>query len=452
MRRRVVITGLGSVSALGVGAGALWAGLLEGTPRLKRIGRFDPAGFPCRLAGEVPDYAVKDFVPKSYRKATKVMARDIELAVGAAKTAADDAGLVTRWQAEETPGTPMTYPGARMGCQIGAGLIAAEEHEMTQALATARENSETGGVNAAGAFSLRKWGGEGGGGMENLTPLWLLKYLPNMLACHVTIVHGLEGPSNTITCAEASGTLSICESTRVIRRGAADLCFSGGAECKITLMGLLRLHLAGRVAPTGDETDATRILRPFDPGSVGGVLGEGGGICILEERDGALARGARAYAEIVGVGSSHSNPDYSPGQVDEGLVFAIQNALENAGVPASKLDAVVPMGLGVPSMDAAEAGALRAVLGDRVADVPLVTITPAVGNCVAGLGGLQVVVAAKALAEQRLPARVRGGGSGTPAVGMRCASGAATGAKLEYVLVLTGSLGGQNGAVVLKRV
>ena len=233
MRRRVVITGLGAVTGLGVGFDAFWDGLIAGRSSIGPIEGFDAAGFPCRLAAEVTGFRARDHVPKSYRKATKVMARDIELAVGAADAAVRDAGLVTRGLEDGEP----TYPGPRIGCNIGAGLIATETDELTSALATATDES--------GRFDLGIWGRSG---MNNLQPLWMLKYLPNMLACHVTIIHGAEGPSNTITCAEASGLLSLGESARVIERGSADMCLAGGTESKVCPMGLVRIGLAGRLA------------------------------------------------------------------------------------------------------------------------------------------------------------------------------------------------------------
>jgi 3-oxoacyl-[acyl-carrier-protein] synthase II len=190
--RRVVITGLGPVSAFGVGMGPLWSALTEGRSAMRPIAAWDASGLPTSVAAEIPAdlFDVKVFVPKSYRKATKVMARDIELAVGAAHEAVRDAGLVTK----STEGATPTLAPDRVGCHIGAGLIAADIDELTSALYTARD--------AEGRFSIALWGEQG---MNNLTPLWLLKYLPNMLACHVTIIHDCQGPSNTITCAEDFG-------------------------------------------------------------------------------------------------------------------------------------------------------------------------------------------------------------------------------------------------------
>jgi 3-oxoacyl-[acyl-carrier-protein] synthase II len=470
MKRRVVITGLGAVSGLGVGIKPLWEGLIAGRSALKPIARFDPAGFPCRIAAEVgPPYfnGGKDFVPKSYRKAVKVMARDIELAVAAAKCAVEDAALVTRGTIPEDAAEPMatTYPGARMGCHIGAGLIAAEADELTMAMASSARGLTNQPDPAAPlpSLDLKAWGTitevGGAGGMNNLPPLWMLKYLPNMLACHVTIIHGAEGPSNTITCAEASGLLSIGESVRIIERGDADLCFSGGAEAPVNLMRLLRMDLAGRLAATGEQTDGSQVVRPYDPASPGGLAGDGGGILILEERDAAARRSARIYAEVVGYGAAHSSPsafhlgpaglaaDEPPAEVDDGLQYAIENALEDARLTPAEIDAIVPHASGIPEMDRAEAGALRAIFGERLGAIPLITLTPVIGDTLASSGGLAVAVAAMCLREQMLPARLH---SGQPLPGLDAGPAPARAAALRHLLVATGSLGGQNAAIILR--
>ncbi len=443
MAARVVITGLGCVSAFGAGHAALWDGLMAGKSAIRRITRFDPSGFPARLAGEIAELDAKQYVPKSYRKAVKVMARDTEIAVAAAKLAVEDAGLITKGNSEDETGANFTYRPERMGCNIGAGLIAAETDEMAAAMVTARPEGE---------FTLNAWGGgttesSTGQGMEALTPLWLLKYLPNMLACHVTIIHGAEGPSNTITCAESSGLLSIGESTRIIERGAADMCFSGAAESKLNPMGMLRLDFAGRLASTGDSEDGASFVRPYDPSASGGLVGEGGAIAILENAETAAKRGAKVYAEIVGFGSSHSDARYEQGENDEGYRYAIENALEDAGIGADQIDVIVPMGSGVPELDKAEIGAFRAVFGAKLASIPMLTIQPNAGNCVAGAGGLQLTAATLALKNQQLPARLN---AGSPVPGLLAGAAPARVAKLQYALLCSGSLGGQNAAVVLK--
>ncbi len=426
------MTGLGAVSGMGVGAAPLWEGLCAGRSCLGPVTRFDASGFNSRLAAEVKDFSAKDFVPKHYRKAVKVMARDIEIAVGAADSAVKDAGLLTQVSLEDDSGSP-TYPFERTGCQIGAGLIAAESDELAASFSTAVDPNKN--------FSLEIWGRTG---MDNMTPLWMLKYLPNMLACHVTILHGAEGPSNTVTCAEASGLLSIGESMRVIQRGAADLCFSGSAESKVNHMGTLRMELAGRLAPTGDSTDGLSFARPFDPASTGGILGEGGGIVMLEAAETAAARGARVHAVLSGFGAAQSYPDY--GGDDEGYAYAIEAALADAGLTPADIDAIVPLALGVAKVDTAEAAGLRRIFGPRLARIPLVTTTPALGNLVAGMGGLQAVVGALCIANQRLPARLHGT---SPAPDLLAGSAPSVPAQLRHVLVCSASQGGHNAAVVL---
>ncbi len=451
MSRRVVITGLGAVSGLGVGAGALWEGMCAGRSALRPITRFDASGFRSRLASEVEAFSAKDLVPKGYRKAVKVMARDVELAVGAAREAVADAGLITRstldLEADPASVSSMTIPSARMGCHIGAGLISAEADELTAAMATSR--------TSAGTFDLQQWGKSG---MENLTPLWMLKYLPNMVACHVTIIHGACGPSNTITCAEASGILSIGESLRVIERDEAELCFCGGSESKLNLMGLLRMDIAGRLAPTGDETDGTRILKPFDRTSAGTLMGEGAGLLLLESRDSAMKRGHKVHAEIIGFGAGHSGrrpiyvgqagvpKDFDLTAADEGFLSAIQNAMDDAKVKPDEIDAIVTLGSGHAGTDLGEAGALRQAFGDRLASVPLAFMGPAIGNCMAGAGGLLAVLGAMVVEKQTLPARIN---TGHAASGLMAGPGPSAPMRVNRVLVASSSLSGQNAALVM---
>lgn len=458
MRRSVVITGLGPVCAIGMGVEAFWESLCAGRTGLGPVRSFDASSLGPKLAGEVQGLNVRDLVPKSYRKATKVMARDIELAVAAARAAAVDAGLVTRGL-EEDGAEGFRVRGDRTGCHIGAGLISTEPLELGRAVAASMDGEGAGG--AGGAYSLRKWGTEGGpesgaaGAMNNLPPLWLLKYLPNMLACHVTIIHGCEGPSNTIMGAEAGALQSIGESTRVIERGDADVCISGGAESRVNPMGVMRMLLAGRLAETdASVTDGAGVVRPFDATS-GGVLGEAGGMLILEDAAHAAARGnGRVYAELAGYGSGMDTRPFTPGleglgdaAEDRGLTRAIRWALKDAGITPDQVDAIAPMAAGVPVLDAREFGSLRAALGDA-ATRPMITVTPNAGNALAGHGGLTTAAAAMALHTQRLPARVH---AGKPA-GADAGACETREASLRHVLVCAGSFGGQAAALVLRRV
>lgn len=422
-----------------------WRALLAGESRVGRVTRFDPAGFPSQIAGEVPEFKVTNFVPKADRKATKVMARDIELAVVGADQAARDAGLVTRStepEAYKSADFKPTYESRRMGCHIGAGLIAADLEELTQALINA--------VKEDGSFDIHKWGAEG---MNNLTPLWLLKYLPNMLACHVTILHGTQGPSNTITCAEASSELSIGESLRVIQRDAADACLSGGADSKLNPLGFLRQIMTGRTCTTGNDAPTTAV-RPFAKNAAGTAAAEGGAIVILEALETFKARGGKqAYAEIVGFAASQTvNREVGHTKADptgSGVVNVCRAALAEAEISADQIDMILPFGTGTPGSDLSEAAGLRTIFGDRLSQIPLVSSKAYVGNAGAGGGAIDVCIAAKAISEQMIPARIN---CDSPLDGINAATSPATPAKLNYVLTYSTSFGGQNAAVILKKI
>jgi 3-oxoacyl-(acyl-carrier-protein) synthase len=214
------------------------------------------------------------------------------------------------------------------------------------------------------------------------------------------------------------------------------------------------MALAGRLAPTGESRDGAAFVRPYDSAATGQVLGEGGGILILEERSSALKRGAAPYAEIIGYGASHSGAPadgWTGGglgtDLDAGFQFAIENALDDAGLAPADIDAILPHAAGIPAMDRGEAGALRAVFGARLKDIPIITLIPQIGDCLASNGGLAVAVAAKCLREQMLPARLHGG---TPPPDLQVGPAPSRPARLRHILVATGALGGQNAAVILR--
>lgn len=430
--RRVVITGIGVISPLGVGVSAFWQNLLTGASGIKRIEQFDPSGFPCQIGGEVPAYKIGDFVPKSYRKATKVMARDIELAVVAADDAFKDAGLKSKAYTEAPE-----ILAERFGCNIGAGLISADLNELTQAMDAAR--------NEGGKFDLKLWGAQG---MGQLTPLWLLKYLPNMLACHVTIIHGLKGPSNTITCADASSHLAIGEAFRTIQRGAADVAICGGAESKLGPMGLTRQHLLGLLAESGNA-NPTSAVRPFDAQASGTVIGEGGGLLILEEYEHAKARGARIYAEIAGFGASQDA--YSVTEPDpSGLSYgkAITKALADANLGAGDVDLLIPHGLGVPAFDRAELAGLKSAFGGGLAKTAISPLKGQTGNLAAG-SGQDAAAAVLALFHNKLPPAPNTKAKIDPALNT---SPETRDANVNVSVSTVYSMGGQNAALVFRKI
>ncbi len=278
--RRVVITGLGIITPVGIGPEAYWSSLSQGRGGVRRINAFEVGDLPNDIGGEVAEFDSKSWFKsfalpehrKTLSKSQKYMARDIQLAVAAAELAMVDAGLANG-------GVEPT----RLGVDLGAGLISSELDELAPAINSASE--------AAGTFDYHAWGREG---IPQIPPTWLLKYLPNMLACHISILLNCQGPSNTITEAEASSNLAIGEAARIIARGRADVMISGGADSKIHPLSLIRMCLLDQMSRwRGDPSGA---CKPFDRRRDGWVPGEGAGILILEEREHALGRGRGAMA------------------------------------------------------------------------------------------------------------------------------------------------------------
>ncbi|NLE28614.1 MAG: beta-ketoacyl-[acyl-carrier-protein] synthase family protein [Phycisphaerae bacterium] len=429
--RRVVVTGLGPVSPIGIGKEAFLESLRSGKIGIDRITVFAPDSFRSQIAGAIPEFRCADYVPKSYRKSIKVMARDIELSVAGADQAVRDAGLVTKGINPESPQVDST----RLGVNIGAGLICSDLNELVYALSMAED--------ADHKFSLAKWGESG---MNHLTPLWLLKYLPNMLACHVTIIHDAQAPSNTITCAEASSPLAIGEAYRTIVRNCADVCLCGGFESKVNPMGLIRQDLLNRLTRAHNDCPACAV-RPFDVKRSGTAVAEGGSVLTLESLESAQRRNAKIYGELVGVGASFGTVDFvRPEEDGHAMAVAIERALADAKIDAGSVDLVVGFGCGTREHDQAEAKAIHQALGD----VRVVSIKGQTGMMGAGTGALDATVALLAISENFIPGTVNCD-EVDPACPIQVVR-KTTDEKVNTVVTLSYSLnGGQIGALVFKR-
>ena len=433
--RRVAITGIGAASPLGIGAARLWAGLLEGRCGLGPIRAFDAAGFACRIAGQVPQYNIRDYVPKSHRKATKMMCRDIELVTIASKEALDCAGQITK----ADDGKEATLVPHRTAVNFGAGFISCDLTEMAASVGQSLTD---------GRFDIRKWGASG---METLTPLWLLKYLPNMLSCHVAIIHDIQGPSNTITAGEVGSYLAVTEAAEMIVRGDVDTALAGGGDCRVSPLGILRPVLMGRVNCQSNDNPAA-ACRPFDKGAGGSIFSEAAGVLVLEDMEQAKRRGAKILAEVAGGGSSHSlNRDYFHLEPDGAAVrYAIEAALNEAKLNASELDLIIPCGSAIALDDAAEARGIEAALGDAVGNIPVWPIKSMIGHSGAASGSLELIAAACAISNGRC-----GGALNFTELAKGCGLNLIKdGFKgpIDTVLCCGYSFGGQTAAVVLKRV
>jgi len=431
---RVVITGLGAVSPLGLTVSDMWEGLCAGRCGIGKITAFDPVGFSCKLAGQVPDYKIQQYVPRSYRKAVKLMSRDIELAVMAANEALTNSGLITKGIDPEK----VNVDPERVAINLGAGLISCDLVELAPAVAASTTDGE---------FDIRKWGKEG---LELVTPLWLLKYLPNMLACHIGIIHDIEGPSNTITCAEASAHLAIGEAAQIIARGDSDIALAGGAEAKVNPIIMIRQCLLHRATIENNDVPASSC-RPFDADAKGSVFGEGAGVVILENLENAKRRDTKIYAEVAGVGHSNNiNPVYERLEPDgKGIQIAIEKAIADAQIQPEDLDLIIPHGTGIAADDLAEATAIEAVLGKAATKVAVWPTKSMLSNTGAAGGAIDVIAAVCAMADGKIPAARncdrKAEGCNLNIVKQPLET------NIRYALCCSYTYGGQTAALVLKR-
>jgi 3-oxoacyl-[acyl-carrier-protein] synthase II len=431
---RVVITGLGAINPLGLTVSDMWEGLCTGRCGIGQIRAFDPVGFSCKFAGEVPDYKIREYLPKSRRKSVKLMSRDIELAIIAANEALTGSGLVTKGIDPER----INIDPERMAINLGAGLISCDLVELSPAVAASVTD---------GKFDIHKWGKDG---LELVTPLWLLKYLPNMLACHIGIIHDIQGPSNTITCAEASAHLAIGEASQIIARGDAVYALAGGAEAKVNPIVMIRQCLLKRtISKNGSEPDAA--CRPFDTDAKGSVFGEGAGMVVLENAENAENRGAKIYAEVAGVGASNNiNPSYERLETNaRGTQIAIEKALADAQIEPKDLDLIIPHGTGEPGDDLAEAKAIEAALGEAAAKTAVLPTKSMLSNTGAASGALDVIAAVCAMTDGRIPAAKncerKADGCNLDIVKQTQET------NINYALCCSYTYGGQTAAVVLKQ-
>jgi 3-oxoacyl-[acyl-carrier-protein] synthase II len=367
---------MGLITPLGTDPDSFWKSLLARRSGITRIRSFDPSSLPVQIAAEVPDFDARHYVPKKQAKGLRVMARTIQLAVAGAGRALED-GKVDRDKIDSD----------RFGVEFGASLIASELPDLADA-ARVSANCQPQRVD------LERWGTEG---LPAIQPLWMLKYLPNMLACHVSILHDARGPNNSLTENDVASLLALGEAKRIIARDQADFFLAGGAESKINPLAMSRQCLFEALSRRNDSPE--KACRPFDRNRDGLVMGEGAGVLVLEELEHAKKRGARIYAEMVGFGAS-----FDRHRDGAGLARAIRVALDKAGIGPEDIDHINAHGLSTPEVDAWEAQGLQRIFGDCRRTVPVLAVKSYVGNMGAGASTTELAVSLLALHQGQIPA------------------------------------------------
>ena len=418
-RRRAVVTGLGVISPIGSTPAAFWAALAAGTPGIGRIKAFDPSALPGQLAGEVPDFNAKTQIEKNYRKSLNAMSRTVQMGVIVAGLATQDANLPKGAVRPD-----------RFGIEFASVMAATEIDDLAAA-------AKLSSVGPRQAVDMLAWGGQG---LPVVPPMWMLKYLPNMPACHATILGDMQGPSNTIIPNDAAGAMAVGEALRILQRGAADVMLVGGSESKVNPLSQSRFNSFYPLTRRNDLLD--KAVRPFDREATGTVLGEGGAAFPLEALDHAQARGATILGEVVGFAAGVDRPMAGPG-----LTRVIRAALANAGIGPGEVDHVNAHGTGVPKLDVFEANGIAGVFG---ADVPVFAPLSRFGNMGAASGVTELACSLLALHHGVLPGTLN---HDTPFAGCPISvhTGAPRAVTKPYAVKVSITDLGQCGVVVVRK-
>lgn len=372
---RVVITGVGVVSPVGIGKDVYWRNLLLGRSGIGFLKAFPNEQLPCRLAAEIEDFNPLNFLRQ--KKLLKVMSRDIQLGVSAAALAMRDAGLE---RGEIDPD--------RLGVVFGAGRMSSTPQELAEAAAYCAQDD---------SFNFNLFGEDC---MDQICPLWLLPQLPNMPACHVAIEHNARGPNNTITSREASPLLALSEAVSVIARGAADCMIVGACGSDVHPVDIARLTLFESLSR---RADPKRACRPFDRDRDGCILGEGAAAFIVENYDVARRRGADVYAEILAVVGGCDGRDHQDGSAGTGLAHAIVSALKRAGLTPAQIGHINAHGKSTRSDDLVEARAYHQSLGTAAELIPVTALKSYFGTFDAGAGAVELAGSVLALRHGVVP-------------------------------------------------
>ena len=363
MDRRVVITGIGIISPLGIGTEANWSALLAGRSGVGPITRFDTAGYPCRIAGEVRGFQPEDFLPK---KDVKKMDLFIHYALAASQLAVDDSALSIG-----------SSNADRVGVHIGSGIggLPSIERQHAALLET---------------------------GPDRISPFFIVGLIVNLAAGQVSIRFGAKGPNLAACTACATGTNSIGDSFEIIKRGDADAMICGGTEAVITPLAVGGFCAMRALSTRNEEPE--KASRPFDSGRDGFVMGEGAGILILEELGSALRRNARIYAEVAGYGITGDAFHVSAPSADgDGPVRVMTAALRDAGVGPEAVDYINAHGTSTPAGDKVETLAIHRVFGDRAGRIAVSSTKSMTGHLLGAAGGLETAITAMAVSGDIVP-------------------------------------------------
>jgi len=362
VKRRVVVTGLGAVTPLGIGVEDTWKNIKEGNSGVGKITKFDASNLPSQIAGEVKNFKPKEFMPA---KLVSRVDTFIQYAIAGTRMALEDAGL------------PLSDLGEEVGVIIGVGM---------------------GGVGLIEHYTrvLDERG------YRRVTPFFIPMIIPNMAAGQVAILFGAKGPNTAVCTACAAGNHAIGEAFRLIREGKVKAMICGGTESIITPLCVAGFSVMKALSTRNDEPE--KASRPFDAERDGFVIAEGCGILILEDLEHAQKRGAKIYAELIGYGlNADAYHMTAPPPDGEGAARCMEMALKDAGISAEEVDYINAHGTSTPLNDAAETKAIKKVFKDHAYKLMVSSTKSMTGHLLGGAGGLEAIITVLSLYEGIVP-------------------------------------------------
>jgi 3-oxoacyl-[acyl-carrier-protein] synthase II len=410
-RRRVVVTGMGAVTALGNGVDALWSGCLEGRSGVAPITSFDASAYPCRIAGEARDFNPEDwFTEKECRR----LPRFAHMAIVAAEEAIRGSGLcIQRWDEDKR---------YRAGIVLGNG------------------SGGTPMIKDQVLIMTEK-------GWPYCEPLSLLKTLPDMATAVMSSRFGLTGYASTVAASCASGSIAIGQAADVIKQGRADVLFAGGTEAWLSEMGLTSFALLRALTSRNDEPE--RASRPFDTGRDGFVPAEGAAMLVLETEEHALRRGGPILAEVKGSAmTSDAHHLVAPRPDGSAAARCIELALEDGGISPDEVDYINAHGTSTPLNDVAETKAIRRALGDEAERIPVSATKSLLGHSLGASAAIETVVCVRTIAEKTIHPTINLDNA-DPTCDLRHVRGEPLVTPVRNVLNVSFGFGGQNACLVL---
>ncbi len=408
-KRRVVVTGLGVVSPVGIGVKTAWDNIIAGKSGITQITKFDTSAFASTIAGEVKDFNVEDYLSA---KDARRMDTFIQYGLVAAMEAVKDSGIVATEENAE-----------RIGVSIGSGIGGMQYIEDTDILYQAS-------------------------GPRKISPFFIPGTIINMISGNLSIMYGFKGPNVAIVTACTTGTHSIGDASRMIEYGDADVMVAGGSEAAITRLSVGGFA-ASRALSTRNDDPAT-ASRPWDKDRDGFVIGEGAGVMVLEEYEHAKKRGAKIYAELTGYGMSADAYHMTAPNMD-GPRRSMRNAMQNSGINPDAVEFINAHGTSTPLGDANETNAIKAAFGDHAKNLVVNSTKSMTGHLLGGAGGLESVFTVLSIYNQISPPTINIFNQ-DPDCDLDYCANTARDMKIEYALKNNFGFGGTNGSLVFKKI